>query len=232
MVLQIIFLMSKCVRNHKKRAPNNNNQSEKPAYYDDIIFVIHVAQMNGGNPKSSGSNSSILLSRIVASCVRRGSMLSSGTITTCIPAASAALTPLGASSKTKHCTRTEEKKLFYPLSLLGLQDSSASDIAQLWAEKQSRKMGINGPGSILVWWTWYFLRVIVFSFVRWDIHSIDNKQSVRYAMLHWICVLLKYEAVLFVIHIFFGALHLSQISFPCQQLLDGFPCQTIASWAL
>lgn len=161
-------------------------------------------------------------------------MLSSGTITTCIPAASAALTPLGASSKTKHWARTEEKKWFYPVSLLGLQDSSPrAGIALLWAEKQSRKMGISGPSSILVWWTWYFLRVIAFSSVMWDIHSIYNKQSgVPVATLHWICVLPKSEAVSFVIHIFLCCCTPFTNRFPCQQLLDGFPCQVLAFWAL
>lgn len=93
----------------------------------------------------------------------------------------------------------EEKKRLYPVSLLGLQDSSPrAGITLLWVEKQSRKMGISAPSCILVWWTWHFLRVIAFSFVSWDIHSIYNKQS----GVPWICVLPKSEAVLFVIHIF------------------------------
>lgn len=74
------------------------------------IIVRCLAQLNGGRPNSRGSNSFMLLSRSVASRVREESMLSSGTITTCIPAASAALTPLGASSNTKHWARTEERK--------------------------------------------------------------------------------------------------------------------------
>lgn len=48
-----------------------------------------------------------------------------------------------------------------------------------------------------------FPQSYTFSSVRWDIHSIYNKQSgVPVATLHWICVLPKSEAVLFVIHIF------------------------------
>lgn len=185
--------------------------------------MIHLAKLNGGSPKSPGSNSSTLLSRSVASCVRQGSMLSSGTITTCIPAASAALTPLGASSKTKHWARRGEKKLFYPVSLLSLQDFNLrADNALLWVERQSRKMGISGPSSILMWWTWYFLRVIAFSFVSWDIHSIYNKQSsVPVATLHWIYVLPKSEAVLFVNHI---------LRWCCTPFTNNVSMPTVVGW--
>ncbi|TNN40208.1 hypothetical protein EYF80_049625 [Liparis tanakae] len=63
---------------------------------------VDVAQSKAGSPNSCGSKASMLLSLSVASWVRPGARLSSGTITTCIPAASAAFTPLGASSNTKH----------------------------------------------------------------------------------------------------------------------------------
>lgn len=100
--------------------------------YTVWFHVYFLAQSNAGRPKSCGSNSSMLLSRSVASWVRLGSRLSSGIITTCIPAASAAFTPLGASSNTKHWARTEERKTkwYYPISLLGLQDFTPADAAE------------------------------------------------------------------------------------------------------
>lgn len=68
-----------------------------------------AAQSNAGSPKSCGWKSSIVLSRSVASVVRLRSRLSSGTIATCMPAASAAFTPLGASSNTKHWAKGRER---------------------------------------------------------------------------------------------------------------------------
>lgn len=139
------------------------------------LSVRHLAQLNGGRPNSRGSNSSMLLSRSVASQVTAGSMLLSGTITTCIPAASAALTPLGASSNTKHWARTEERKTkwFYPLSLLGVQDSSPTDVAQAASGKTNPGEQESAAAiSILPWKTQCLLRVIAFSFVRRTILSI------------------------------------------------------------
>lgn len=72
------------------------------------------AQSYAGSLKSCGSNSSMLLRRSVASWVRLGSRLSSGIITTCMPAASAAFTPLGASSNAKHWTGQDRKH--YPVT--------------------------------------------------------------------------------------------------------------------
>ena len=62
-----------------------------------------VGQSKAGKPNSSGWKSSSDLSTRVAFSVIWGSILSSGTMTTCIPAARPALTPFGASSNTKHC---------------------------------------------------------------------------------------------------------------------------------
>lgn len=76
----------------------------------NYVLGYEPFQSYAGRPKSSGSNSSILLSRSVASWIRLRSRLSSGIMTTCIPAASAAFTPLGASSNTKHWAKTGEKK--------------------------------------------------------------------------------------------------------------------------
>lgn len=67
-------------------------------------------QPKAGSPKSCGSKSSMLRIRSVASRVRPGSRLSSGIITACIPAASAAFTPLGASSNTKHWAGMKERR--------------------------------------------------------------------------------------------------------------------------
>lgn len=74
-----------------------------------IRFQIGV-QSKAGSPKSCGSKSSMLRSRSVASRVSSGSRLSSGIITACIPAASAAFTPLGASSNTKHWAGMKERR--------------------------------------------------------------------------------------------------------------------------
>lgn len=68
----------------------------------DGFQLWSARQSKAGRPKSCGSKSSMLPSRSVASRVRLGSRFWSGTITTCIPAARAAFTPLGASSNTKH----------------------------------------------------------------------------------------------------------------------------------
>lgn len=78
-----------------------------------------TAQSNAGSPKSCGSKSSKLPSLSVASRVRLRLRLSSGTITTCMPAASPAFTPLGASSNTKHWAKRRGKtKRCYQASLL------------------------------------------------------------------------------------------------------------------
>lgn len=100
------------------------------------LLVWFPAQSYAGRPKSCGVNSSMLLSLSVASWVRLESRLVSGIITTCIPAASAALTPLGASSNTRHWTRTRERKTkwYYPISLLGLQDFTPADAMELRPE--------------------------------------------------------------------------------------------------
>lgn len=93
----------------------------------------------------------MLLSRSVASWVRLGSRLSSGIITTCIPAASAAFTPLGASSNTKHWARTEERKTkwYYPISLLGLQDFTPAYATKLKPKnKQQKNTGKMETGAL------------------------------------------------------------------------------------
>lgn len=55
-----------------------------------------------GRPNSSGLKSSMELRTWVACLVISGSIRESGIMTTCIPAARAAVTPFGASSNTKH----------------------------------------------------------------------------------------------------------------------------------
>lgn len=54
----------------------------------------------GGRPKSSGLNSVSELRTIVASFRMSSETFGSGTITTCMPALTAATTPFGASSMT------------------------------------------------------------------------------------------------------------------------------------
>ena len=67
-----------------------------------IVESRDINQSKAGKPNNSGWKSSRDLMTRVASRVIDGSILSSGTITTCIPAARAARTPLTASSKTRH----------------------------------------------------------------------------------------------------------------------------------
>lgn len=124
---------------------------------DTKIELHGVLQQNAGRPNSCGSNSSMLLSRSVASWVRPGFRLSSGIITTCIPAASAAFTPLGASSNTKHWARIEEMetKWYYPISLFGLQDFTSADATELRRKTNTRKWETGAPFPFSDWWTWY-----------------------------------------------------------------------------
>lgn len=64
-------------------------------------FFVHY-EVNGGKPNSSGLKSRRELRTNVASVVALFSTRGSGTITTCMPAALAAITPFTASSKTRH----------------------------------------------------------------------------------------------------------------------------------
>lgn len=67
-----------------------------------LEFTFQSESSKGGNPKSSGRNSSNEFRTWVAPSLCLRVILSSGTKITCIPARLAAVTPLGASSKTKH----------------------------------------------------------------------------------------------------------------------------------
>lgn len=61
-----------------------------------------MLSVNGGSPKSSGLKSNNDLRTIVAPFFCWSVTWESGTITHCIPAETAAVTPFGASSKTRH----------------------------------------------------------------------------------------------------------------------------------
>ena len=111
------------------------------SWFSHWIFVTHSY---AGRPKSCGWNSSMLLSRSVASWVRLGSMLSSGIITTCIPAASAAFTPLGASSNTRHWGNRMISS-YKPIRWTAFHP-------ERWHQKQTEKWK---PFSFPTWLTWY-----------------------------------------------------------------------------
>lgn len=120
-----------------------------------IVFTLRfgrfrsgtAAQSNAGSPKSCGSKSSMLPSLSVASRVRLRLRLSSGTITTCMPAASPAFTPLGASSNTKHWAKRRGKtKRCYQVSLLMVDRISPSwESAWACAEHYEEENGIDAP---------------------------------------------------------------------------------------
>lgn len=67
-----------------------------------IQWVLFDASLNGGKPKSSGSNCSSESITMVASLRNSCDTWASGTITDCMPARQAARTPFGASSNTRH----------------------------------------------------------------------------------------------------------------------------------
>lgn len=124
-----------------------------------IVFTLRfgrfrsgsVAQSNAGSPKSCGSKSSMLPSLSVASRVRLRLRLSSGTITTCMPAASPAFTPLGASSNTRHWAKRRGKtKRCHQVSPLRVERISPSgESAWAGAEHYEEENGI-------VWWNSHF----------------------------------------------------------------------------
>lgn len=136
-----------------------------------IVFTLRfgrfrsgsVAQSNAGSPKSCGWKSSMLPSLSVASRVRLRLRLSSGTITTCMPAASPAFTPLGASSNTKHWAKRRGKtKRCYQVSLLRVDRISPSwESAWAWAEHYEEDDGI-------VWWNSHFAGGALLTFAVCD----------------------------------------------------------------
>lgn len=97
-------------RKKKKTANWKKNELKKSWMFAGLLPTRPVAQSKAGSPKSCGSKSSIVLSRNVASVVRLRSRFSSGTMTTCMPAASPAFTPLGASSNTKHWVKGRDRE--------------------------------------------------------------------------------------------------------------------------
>lgn len=70
-----------------------------------------AAHSKGGKPNSSGWKSCRESSTRVALDVRCWCKFLSGTMTTCMPAARAASTPLGASSNTRHCGVRKKDKV-------------------------------------------------------------------------------------------------------------------------
>lgn len=74
-----------------------------PSFYKTIAsyWLAQKYHVYGGNPNSSGTKSCRERKTVVAFSQQLLGTFSSGTITTCMPAAIADLTPLGASSKTR-----------------------------------------------------------------------------------------------------------------------------------
>lgn len=74
----------------------------------NLFVQANVQSSNLGRPNSSGLKSNNDGITLVASFLFSSGIIGSGTITTCIPAATAPITPFGASSNTRHCRQKQE----------------------------------------------------------------------------------------------------------------------------